>query len=146
MAKMDKKIHEYRMSGARWILDIVQRDGIEAAEEELKLRGAVFVPMELPKNKLKELSDTLAENCYHTILSTALGVLVDEYGFGKVRLQRFKEQFDEKCKDFFRKQPCGEPYVKISDYARMLNEDYGLDLDVEVYEDVERKRECMKNA
>lgn len=140
MAKVDRKIHEYRMSGARWILDIAKKEGIEAAEEELKLRGAVFVPMEFPREKLKELSDTLSENCYHTILSTVLGVLVDKYDFGKKRLQRFKEQFDERCVDLFRIQPCGEPYVKISDYTKLLKEKYGVELDVEVCEKVENTR------
>ena len=33
MAKSDKKIHEYRMSGAAWILDIAQRYGIDEAKE-----------------------------------------------------------------------------------------------------------------
>ena len=144
MEKQDKKIHEYRMSGARWMLDIVKRDGIEAAEEELKLRGAVFVPMEIPKSKLEELSRTLTEQCYHTILSTVPGLLSDKYGFGKVRLQRFKDQFDEMCMNFYATQPCGEPYVQISDYARELR-DKGIDLSVEVCEDVERERREMVN-
>ena len=49
MAKIDKKMHEYRMAGASWILDMVKKDGIEAAENELKRRGAAFVPMEIKK-------------------------------------------------------------------------------------------------
>ena len=140
MAKQDKKIHEYRMSGARWMLDIVKKDGIEAAEEELKLRGAVFVPMEIPKSKLEEVSRTLSEHCYHTILSTVLGLLVDKYGYGKTRLKRFKDQFDARCMEFFQLQPCGEPYVQISDYARLLRDEYGVDVSVEVCESVEQER------
>lgn len=52
MAKVDKKIHDYRMSGARWMLDFVKENGIEAAENELRKRGAVFLPMEINTSQL----------------------------------------------------------------------------------------------
>ena len=34
MAKIDKKMHEYRMSGAKWMLDFIKENGIEQAEQE----------------------------------------------------------------------------------------------------------------
>ena len=35
MAKANEKVHEYRMSGAAWLLEIIKREGIEKAEKEL---------------------------------------------------------------------------------------------------------------
>ena len=40
MAKANDKVHEYRMSGAAWLLEIIKREGIEEAEKELEKKEA----------------------------------------------------------------------------------------------------------
>ena len=52
MAKSNDKVHEYRMSGAAWLLEIIKREGIEEAEKELAKRRACFVPLEIPTSKM----------------------------------------------------------------------------------------------
>lgn len=54
MAKSDRKLHEARMAGAAWIMNIVRTQGMEAAEKELKTRGAMFVPLEVNQKQLDE--------------------------------------------------------------------------------------------
>lgn len=53
MAKSDKKIHEYRMSGAAWILDVAQKYGIDEAVKELKQMNAEFIPFEVSHEELE---------------------------------------------------------------------------------------------
>lgn len=59
MAKANEKVHEYRMSGAAWLLEIIKREGIEKAEKELAKRRAYFVPLEIPTSKCVNLSRKL---------------------------------------------------------------------------------------
>lgn len=49
MAKSDRKLHEARMAGAAWLMNVIKTQGMEAAEKELKVRGAMFVPLEVSK-------------------------------------------------------------------------------------------------
>lgn len=48
MAKSDRKLHEARMAGAAWLMNVIKTQ-MEAAEKELKTRGAMFVPLEVNK-------------------------------------------------------------------------------------------------
>ena len=141
MAKSDKKIHEYRMSGAKWILDLAKSEGIEVAEDELKKRGAMFIPLDISKDTCHAIEKEIAERMYTTILTSVMGILIDEYGFGKKRLTEFKDKFDSFCDKFFYLQSDGTPYVRISDYARLLKEEYGISMDVDLCTEIEKSRE-----
>lgn len=140
MAKSDKKIHEYRMSGAAWILDFIRKEGIEEAEKELNRKGAKFIPLEISKKTCNEIEDEIATRMYNTMLTTVLGLLIDKYGFGEKRLKKFKKEFDDFCERFFYLESDGTPYVRISDYAELLKE-YGINMDVEICRSVEQSRE-----
>lgn len=54
MAKSDRKLHEARMAGAAWLMNVIKTQGMEAAEKELKVRGAMFVPLEVNQKQLDE--------------------------------------------------------------------------------------------
>lgn len=55
MAKSDRKLHEARMAGAAWLMDVIKTQGMEAAEKELKVRGAMFVPLEVNQKQLDKV-------------------------------------------------------------------------------------------
>ena len=124
MAKVDKKIHEYRMSGASWILDIVKKDGIEAAENELKRRGADFIPMEINNDALKDFETRVKGRTIDTICLLSAVTLRDEFGFGKDRLRRFVERFNEKA------DCLGDDYVTWGDMIEQMKEETGIDFDI----------------
>lgn len=124
MAKVDKKIHEYRMAGAAWILDIAKKDGIESAEKELERRGAEFIPMEINNVALKEFEERVKNNTIDTICLLSAATLRDEFGFGKERLKRFVERFNEKSDCI-----C-ENYVTWNDMIEQMKEETGIDFNI----------------
>ena len=81
MAKANDKVHEYRMSGAAWLLEIIKREGIEEAEKELAKRRACFVPLEIPTSKMREYEQKVKWNTIDTVvlLSMNLGLAMIDY-------------------------------------------------------------------
>lgn len=57
MAKSDRKLHEARMAGAAWLMNVIKTQGMEAAEKELKVRGAMFVPLEVNQKRLERFCE-----------------------------------------------------------------------------------------
>lgn len=68
VAKSDRKLHEARMAGAAWLMNVIKTQGMEAAEKELKVRGAMFVPLEVSKKQLDESVYKIKLNTIDTIL------------------------------------------------------------------------------
>lgn len=96
MAKSDRKLHEARMAGAAWLMNVIKTQGMEAAEKELKTRGAMFVPLEVNQKQLDESVYKIKLNTIDTILIMSCMVLRDEFDFGQKRLDRFCERFNSK--------------------------------------------------
>ena len=68
MAKSDRKLHEARMAGAAWLMNVIKTQGMEAAEKELKTRGAMFVPLEVNQKQLDEAVYKIKLNTIDCIL------------------------------------------------------------------------------
>lgn len=124
MAKVDKKMHEYRMSGARWMLDYIKEHGIEAAEKELKVRGAVFLPMEISTKQLDDMVDRVKMNTIDTMLILSAVTLRDTFDFGKTRIQRFVDRFNEKTECLV------DDYCTWEDNIKVLEEETGIHLGI----------------
>ena len=124
MAKVDKKMHEYRMSGARWMLDYIKEYGIEAAEKELKVRGAVFLPMELSKKQLDDMVERVKLNTLDTVLILSAATLRDGFDFGQKRVQRFVDKFNEKAECMM------DDYCTWEDQIKMLEEEINIHLEI----------------
>lgn len=120
MAKANEKVHEYRMSGAAWLLEIVKREGIEEAEKELTKRRACFVPLEIPTSKMREFEQKVKWNTIDTVVLLSCATLHDEFGFGHDRLCRFIERF-------MLKTSClADEDIKWQDYIDALQEEVGI--------------------
>lgn len=100
MAKSDRKLHEARMAGAAWLMNVIKTQGMEAAEKELKTRGAMFVPLEVNQKQL------------------------DEFDFGQKRLDRFCERFNSKTEAI-----CDGDII-WDDLIQTLKEETGLDFTI----------------
>lgn len=124
MAKSDKKLHEARMAGTKWIMDIVRTKGIEASEKELKTRCALFVPLEINQEQFDKSVLKIKYNTIDTSLIMACMVLHDEFGFGQSRLSRFCERFNIKT------DAICDGDVIWDDYIQALKDETGLDFNI----------------
>ncbi|MGN0466221.1 MAG: hypothetical protein ACI4F9_07735 [Lachnospiraceae bacterium] len=104
------KIKEYergRLSGLNMALRIVKQygvdnleQGVKELERECKARGAYNIHSPYTYNELVAISEEITLGLKKRILDTNLAmtmhVLQDEFGFGKVRLERFMKRYVEK--------------------------------------------------
>ncbi len=124
MAKSDRKLHEARMAGAAWLMNVIKTQGMEAAEKELKTRGAVFIPLEVSRKQLDETMYNIKANTIDTLLIMSCMVLRDEFDFGAKRLSRFIERFNLKTEAL-----CDEDII-WDDMIQTLKEETGLDFTI----------------
>lgn len=124
MAKSDRKLHEARMAGAAWLMNVIKTQGMEAAEKELKTRGAVFIPLEVSKKQLDETIYNIKANTIDTLLIMSCMTLRDEFDFGAKRLSRFIERFRLKTEAL-----CDEDII-FDDMIQTLKEETGLDFTI----------------
>lgn len=130
MAKVGKEF-EWRMQGILYAHKLAKEQGIEALEEDIRMRGFFSVPLALGKAERENFILNVSTNLYAITLASVCMVLHDHMGFGEKRLHRFKKWFDEITEAVFDFDKVGQHYVKLEDYAAYLNETYGLGLDVE---------------
>lgn len=112
------------MSGARWMLDFVKKNGIEKAEKELQARGAVFLPMELSKKQLDDMVERVKMNTLDTVLILSAATLRDGFDFGQTRVQRFVDKFNEKAECLM------DDYCTWDDQIKMLEDEIGIHLEI----------------
>lgn len=124
MAKIDKKMHEYRMSGAKWMYDFIRHNGMEEAEKELKIRGAVFLPMEIDSHYLDNTVEKIKLNTIDTVLLMSCAVLRDEFGFGIKRMNDFIERFKLKTDCLV------NDMLTWNDQIEILKEETGIDFSI----------------
>ena len=144
MGLKDKQ-YQARMDGLAYAQRIVKEQGIEALDKEIKMRRAVFIPLEISREKLGEVTSFIEERIMSTMMPTMLFVLHEEFGFGKKRMLQFKDGFLHRCDMLATLDPLGGHYETIMDYVKEL-EKYGIEFNVDTIEDVARtndeKRKC----
>ena len=89
-------MQQYRNDGMAYAYKIAKEKGIETLEKEIKYRKATFLPSAVQEKDITKFVDETKENCLDTVLIMAMMVLRDEFDFGEVRLNRFKERFNLK--------------------------------------------------
>lgn len=121
---MADKYMEGRNDGMAFALKIAKEQGIEALETECKYRGCTNLPSKVPKKAADEFVKKMKENTIDTILILSGAVLRDEFGFGKKRLERFKERF------MLKTECLVEDYCTWDDIKESLKEEVGMELDI----------------
>lgn len=91
------KDNRLRNEGMAFALKIAREGGVDGLEAELKKRGIVDMPLRLTSAKAQEFSEKVKTNVVNHILLLSLITLRDEFGFGKDRLSRFQQRFNEKA-------------------------------------------------
>lgn len=128
MAKTDK-MFEWTMHGMIRARNIVKEKGIEELDREIRSRGLLKVPITVPQSKIDKWADSVKENIYNNMLTATLYALHEEFGFGKERLRRFRDKYNELALQAMDFDWLGQHYVSLEDYAKELNEKYEMNLD-----------------
>ena len=113
-----------RLDGLELGLRIAETDGIEALRKECRMRGAWNLNLSLMTKDVDKITETLKEICYQTMMVAWVSVLHDEFGFGKVKLERFRERFNLKT-------ACmGDDMVSWSDFRKILKDECGIEMEI----------------
>lgn len=129
MAKRDKE-YEARMQGMLYALNVAKEHGVDYLEKEIKKRGVIKSPLAYTDKQIDEFWEQLSANLYATMTCVTGMVLHSAFGFGKQRLQKFREEFLNATNKTIDLDWLGEHYVTLEDYAVELNGKYNLGLDV----------------
>lgn len=118
---MKSKEEQARREGMSYALKYAREHGLDALEEELKLRGAYNIPIRINKKELQEFTNNAKAMLLDTVLILTSVTLHDEFGFGKKRLEQFIERFNTKA------ECIGEEYTDWQDQIDILREECGLE-------------------
>lgn len=132
-----KRQMQDRVSGMIYALAYIKKHGLDAFEKELDFRGGTYMPMEISTEKCNEIMEGIFTKIYNAYNVAVYKVLHDVFGFGKDRLHRFTEEFNEVVKDIATTDHYGEMLYTFSDYAREFNEKYDLGIDMDKVEEVD---------
>ena len=113
-----------RADGLNYALQIAEKKGLEGLREECRFRNATGIPQQIPREAFNEYEQRVKSCTIDTVMSMALIALVDAFGFGKKRLERFRDEFEHYCR-----QMVGE-YVTWSDIVEALKEEKGIDMHI----------------
>lgn len=128
MAKLSKET-QWRNEGMAYALSIAKESGVDALEDELKMRGIADVPIRVNKQKTQEFCDNVKLNVVNHVLLLALVTLRDEFSFGEKRLKQFQARFNDKAECVAGDWTTWEEQVKV------LTEEVGIEY-VEYMKDV----------
>lgn len=118
---MTSKEEQARREGMSYALRYAKEHGLEALEQDLKKRGAYNIPIRISDKELKEFTDNAKTMLLDTVLILSSMTLHDEFGFGKERLSRFIERFNQKA------ECIGEDYTSWQDQIDILKEECGIE-------------------
>lgn len=116
---MNRKEEKWRNEGAAYALRVAKEEGVEHLEQDLRRRGAVGIPMNIPEKAIEATYDMLAKRIMNTMKTVAMWVLYEEHGWRSVRLQRFEQQMDKHSEACMSYDRYGQSYVKLSDMAKL---------------------------
>lgn len=123
MGKLSKE-EQWRREGMSFALKIAKEKGIAGLEEDLRMRGAVGLPIPVSKNALDECVENIKCNTIDTVVILMAAVLRDEFDFGRVRIQRFMDRFEEKA------DCIAGDYCTWNDYIVTLKAETGIEFSI----------------
>lgn len=87
MARLTKE-DKWRREGMSYALRVAEEKGIDGLREDLKLRGAINLPIPVDEKMLNEFAYDIKDNVVDSMLILLAATLHDEFGFGEKRVQR----------------------------------------------------------
>ncbi|MCI9490098.1 MAG: hypothetical protein HFG97_08820 [Dorea sp.] len=113
-----------RMEGMAQALRIAKDKGVEGLEEEIRVRNITGLPCAVSKKALDECIVNIKENTIDTVLILAAYVLHWKFGWGKIRLERFIQEFN------FQAECLTGDYCSWDDLRQEMRSECGIELDI----------------
>lgn len=123
MGKLSRE-EQWRREGMSFALKVAKEKGIEGLENDLKMRCAVGLPIPVNKKALDECVENIKCNTIDTVVILMAAVLRDEFEFGRGRIQRFMDRFEEKA------DCIAGDYCTWKDYIETLKEETGIEFSI----------------
>lgn len=114
-----------RRSGMAYALKVAKEKGVKGLEAEIKSRGGSFAPCTIPKKEMDLFLGKVKENTVGTALAMSEYILRNKFGFGSVRMSRFKDYMNDLADSIVR------DYLTVDDIVENLKEETGIDLSFE---------------
>lgn len=140
MARIDK-LERARQEGMSYALEVAKKKGIEGLEEELRMRGVTGIPIGVSRSAVDKVMENIKKQTLDTVNILTAMTLHDEFGFGKARIERFRERFD------FKTECLMKDYVTWLDMIDTLKKETGLEYSIRMNDkDVKNKEQLRKQA
>lgn len=123
MARIDKE-EQARREGMAYALRIAKEKGIDALEEDLKMRNAIGLPVGVDRKALNQFTENVKFNTVDTMVILMAVTLHDEFGFGEKRVQRVIDRF------MFKANCLDEDYTTWQEQIEILKEELGIELSI----------------
>jgi len=123
MARIDKE-EQARREGMAYALRIAKKKGIDALEEDLKMRNAIGLPVGVDRKALNQFTENVKFNTVDTMVILMAVTLHDEFGFGEKRVQRAIDRF------MFKANCLDEDYTTWQEQIEILKEELGIELSI----------------
>jgi len=121
MAKLTN-IQQSFNNGLSLALQIAKEKGIEGLEAELKFRGITGLHTHLSKSDIEKVEKIFKKQVILYYTAASLYTLKEKFGFGKVRLKKYYDQFEDLCDSVMR------DYLTLDDVVQYLKDQYEIDL------------------
>ena len=96
MAKVSKE-QQWRMEGFAYAISKLEAGAtLEDLKKEAKVRGAYGIPINLSKAEIDRFGEKVKTYVIRTLIIMSCNTLQDEFDFGRKRIQRFMDRFQEK--------------------------------------------------
>ncbi|WP_301955866.1 hypothetical protein [uncultured Eubacterium sp.] len=121
MAKMSKE-EQARREGMAYALRLAKEKGIDALEEDLKMRNAIDLPLRVSKADLSKFSENVKYNIVFYIKVLMAVTMHDEFGFGNKRIKQMFKRFDLKA------ECLADDYTTWDEQVSIIAEECGIDM------------------
>jgi hypothetical protein len=121
MAKISKE-EQARREGMAYALRLAKEKGIDALEEDLKMRNAIDLPLRVSKADLSKFSENVKYNIVFYIKVLMAVTMHDEFGFGNKRIKQMFKRFDLKA------ECLADDYTTWDEQVSIIAEECGIDM------------------
>ena len=115
-----------RNEGLAYALEIVKKGGVEALEEEIRMRRLQGISLNISAKEVAAMKREISSQTVATVSAAACLTLHDAFGFGQQRGLKFLHRFEGKM------EAAVDPTsgVTLEDYLAAVKDEMGIDLQV----------------
>lgn len=125
MARLSKE-EQARRDGFEYFVRLYRQQSVRIPEieEEIQRRNIKGVPIGLDKKTEEEYCASIRQNTLDTVLIMSEWVLHNKMGFGRIRLNRFKEWFNEAA------EFLADDWYSWGDLRKTLEDETGIETQI----------------